>query len=228
MLRIRSGRLADAERLADECAEQGRLASDARTDGFHRAHLVAIRAYQGRIAELADTLAESENSPILATLDNASLAACAVAAASAGNRRLARTALARLRGTDLARLPRSSTWLAAMHGIAEATALLDDADMAGRVYDLLLPFASLPIMLGFGVVCFGSAHHALGVAALTTGAADQVVSHFRAAVDRNTALGHWPAPPGPGIGLARRWPRSATVPPRPNWPLPQRNTPRST
>jgi hypothetical protein len=48
-------------------------------------------------------------------------------------------------------------------------------------------------MASLGVACFGSAHHPLGVAALTTGKLDLAVEHLCAAVQHNLALGHWPA-----------------------------------
>ena len=49
-------------------------------------------------------------------------------------------------------------------------------------------------MLGsLGVTCFGSAHHALGVASLTSGHLDRAIDHLRAAVQHNLALAHWPA-----------------------------------
>jgi hypothetical protein len=101
--------------------------------------------------------------------------------------------VARLRDRDLADLPRSSTWLVTMHGIVEAAHLLDDADTSARAYELLEPFARLPVMASLGVACFGSVHHALGVASLTTGDTDRAIEHFREAIDRNLALGHWPA-----------------------------------
>jgi hypothetical protein len=80
-----------------------------------------------------------------------------------------------------------------MYALTEAAYLLHDADLAGQTYRLLAPFASRPMLASLGVACFGSAHHALGVAALTFGDASRAAEHFNAAVRDNTALGHWPA-----------------------------------
>jgi hypothetical protein len=126
-------------------------------------------------------------------VDNSFFAALAVAAASAGDRRTAAGVLATLCGRDLADLPRSSTWLVTMTGIVEAAYLLDDPDTAARAYELLHPFAHLPVIASLGVACFGSVHHALGVASLTTGDLDRAVEHCREAVKANSAIGHWPA-----------------------------------
>lgn len=193
MLGIRSGRLVEAERFAADCAERGEVVGDADHLGWYGAQMVAIRWYQGRIEELVGTLSEIANAPTLSAVDNALLAALAVAAATAGDRRQACGALARIRNGDLGQLPRSSSWLTAMNGVVEAAALLGDPDTAARAYALLLPYARLPIMASLGVACFGSAHHALGVASLTTGESSRAVEHFQTAIEQNMALGHWPA-----------------------------------
>jgi hypothetical protein len=155
--------------------------------------LFAIRWYQGRVAELLPMFDKLAQSPTLSVVDNSFFAALAVAAAAAGDRRTAAGVLATLCGRDLAELPRSSTWLVTMTGIVEAAHLLDDPDTAARAYELLRPFAHLPVVASLGVACFGSVHHGLGVASLTTGDLDRAVEHFREAVKANSAIAHWPA-----------------------------------
>jgi hypothetical protein len=116
-----------------------------------------------------------------------------VAAAQAGDRLTASATLATLCQGGLDALPRSSTWLVTMSGIAEAAYLLGDADVAAEVYELVLPFAHLPAMASLGIACFGSVHYPLGICAMTTGDLDEAVDHLRAAVRANLALAHWPA-----------------------------------
>jgi hypothetical protein len=87
----------------------------------------------------------------------------------------------------------ASSWLATMHGLIEAAYLLDDPEVAARAYDMLAPFADLPIVASLGIACFGSAHHALGTAAATRGDLDTAIVHLREAVRRNLGLTHWPA-----------------------------------
>jgi hypothetical protein len=193
MLAIRAGRLAEAESLTKAAFERGTAAGEIDATGWYAAQLVAIRWYQGRLADLLPMLTELVHSPTLSAVDNAPFSALAVAAANAGDCRTAASTLARLCGRDLADLPRSGSWLATMHGIVEAAYLLDDAETAARAYQLLEPFAHLPVLTGLAVSCFGSAEHTLGVASLTTGDMDRAVEHFRRAVAGNLALGHWPA-----------------------------------
>ncbi|MCR6481939.1 hypothetical protein M8542_03835 [Amycolatopsis sp. OK19-0408] len=193
MLTVRAGRFDDAEARAAACARRGEQAGDADATGWYTAQLGAIRWYQGRVAELLPVLRETVHSPTLSAVDNALIAGLAVAAAAAGDEREAAGALARLRGRDLALLPRSSSWLVSMYGIVETAYLLSDVDSALAAYALLTPFARLPMTASLGVACFGSVQHALGVAMLTAGETGRATEHFRAAVRDNLALAHWPA-----------------------------------
>jgi len=202
MLLVRAGEFEQAEQLAKACVQRGEVAGDGDAVGWYGAHLVVIRWYQGRAAELVPMLSEMVHSPTLSTVDNSYFAALAVAAATSGDQRLAASALARLRG-GLAELPRSSSWLIAMAGVVEAAYLLGDADLSARAYRMLKPYARLPMMASLGIACFGSTHHALGVAALTIGDGSRAVEHLRAAVNDNLALGHWPAAALSRVRLAR-------------------------
>lgn len=193
MLAIRAGRFREAEQGAQACAELGQAAGDLDALGWYGAQLVAIRWFQGRLGELVPVLDGLMHSPTLSPIDNSYYAALAVAAASAGDRRTAAGALARLCGDDLGALPRSSTWLISLCGAAETAYLLDDAATATRVSELLRPFGHLPAMASLAIACFGSIHYPLGTAALTTGDLDRAVAHLRAAVQHNLALAHWPA-----------------------------------
>ena len=196
MLTVRAGALADAEALAEECARAGAAVGDTDWMGWYAAQLLTVRWYQGRIAEVVDTVASMVNSPSLSVVDSSFVAVQAVACAAAGQQRQARGALARICGPDgasLADLPPSSSWLVAVTAVIEAAALLEDPATAARAYQLLLPHAHLPVMASLAVACLGSAHQPLGVACLVTGEAERAVAHLEAAVERNGALGHWPA-----------------------------------
>ncbi|MEV7321942.1 hypothetical protein [Streptomyces sp. NPDC093970] len=193
MLAVRAGRLDEAEVLAAACTERGVAAGDVNATVWHAAQLVTIRWYQGRVVELVPLLSEVVNSPTLSAVDDHAQAALAVAAATAGDRRKAASALAMLCGRDLGDLPVSSSWMVTMHGVAEAAHLLDDTATAARVYELLSPYGHLPMVGSLAIACFGSAQHALGVAALTMGDVDRAVAHLRDAVRQNLALAHWPA-----------------------------------
>jgi hypothetical protein len=193
MLAIRAGRFDEAESLAGICATSGAGAGDVDHEWWPRAQLVAIRWYQGRLVELLPMLRDRVHSPVLSAVDNSAVAALAVAAALSGDRPTAASSLAGLCGSDLALLPRSSSWLVTMNGIVEAAYVLEDAAVAARAYELLRPYAHLPMVGSLGVACFGSTQLALGVASLTSGHLDRAIDHLGAAVRQNLALAHWPA-----------------------------------
>ena len=193
MLAIRAGRFDDAESLVGVCAASGAAAGDVDHDWWSGAQLVTIRWYQGRLAELLPVLRERVHSPDLSAVDNSAVAALAVAAALGGDLRTAASSLGALCGSDLAQLPRSSSWLGTMNGVVEAAHLLGDTDVSARAYDLLRPYADLPMLGSLGITCFGSVQHALGLASLTSDHPDRAISHLRAAVQHNLALAHWPA-----------------------------------
>jgi hypothetical protein len=193
MLAIRAGRLDEAESLVRACAANGAAAGDIDHEWWSGAQLVTIRWYQDRLAELLPVLRDREHSPDLSPVDNSAVAALAVAAAQGGDRRTAASSLRALCGSDLAGLPRSSSWLGTMNGIVETAALLGDADVSARASELLRPYAGLPMVGSLAVTCFGSVQHALGVASLTSGHLDQAIDQLRVAVQHNLALAHWPA-----------------------------------
>jgi len=114
-------------------------------------HMCAIRWYQGADRGTATDAHRPRALPHPAVLDDAPYSALAASAAAAGDRPTASATLASLCGRDLSALPRSSTWLATMHGIAEAAEMLDDAEICARVHDVLTPFVDLPVMASLAV-----------------------------------------------------------------------------
>jgi tetratricopeptide (TPR) repeat protein len=193
MLAIRHGQLAQAEDLAAACRQRGFEVGDADAVGWYGAQMAVIRWYEDRSGELVRFLSQTAYSPTLAEPDDAYFAALAVSAANAGDRNEALGALRRLRRKGLGALRSSSTWLVSMLGAAEAAFLLDDLPTARETYDLLLPYADMPVMASLAIACFGSAHYPLGLATLTMGNLDRAAEHLEAAVEADEALGNWPA-----------------------------------
>ncbi|WP_084369370.1 hypothetical protein [Microbispora sp. ATCC PTA-5024] len=193
MLDIRAGDFSRAEARAGHCLELGSDVGDADAPAWYGAHMVAIRWFQGRIAELIPLLRELVSSPAIGLADSSHLAALAVALAANGERREALGALKRVTGRGLSAVPQSSSRLATIRAVVEAAYLLGEQDVASEACQELEPHAHLPVMAGLGVACFGSVRHALGVAALTCGRIDEAVGHLSAAVSDDIALGNWPA-----------------------------------
>ncbi|HEV2783275.1 MAG TPA: AAA family ATPase [Actinophytocola sp.] len=190
---IRAGRLDEAEAAAGECLRLGLDVGDADATGYYGAQLLTIRWLQGRDAELAELVTGTVESASLAVGEYGFRASVVMVLARGGRLDEARAALEPLRAMGLVTLPKSSTWLAAMVGLAEAAAMLDDPDLAAEVADLLRPYADLPAMPSLGVSCLGSVSRALGRAALTAGDPASAVAYLEQAIAMNVRLEHRPA-----------------------------------
>ena len=186
MCRLRAGDLDRAEAEAEATAGRGLAAGDPDAAQWHLMQMVAIRWFQGRIADLRPVLREwvDPAAPGFAGQVGRAVLVLAGDGEAPGGW---------LSGADLAALPHTSTWLTRMCTIVECAHLTGDAELAASAYDLLMPYADRPMLAGPAVACFGSAQQALGVAALATGRVDRAVHHLREAVHANTRLGHRPA-----------------------------------
>jgi tetratricopeptide (TPR) repeat protein len=192
MLLIRAGRLALAEERADACLRLGTEVGDADAPVFHSAHLFVIRWLQGRGGEVVDLAEGIANSPTLPDAEVTFHATLALLATDAGQRDRARSALHRLTANGLAAIPRSSTWLTCLFTVVETAAVLGETNLARQAYDLLTPFAHLPVVPSVAIACFGSTERSLGLAALTLGDVELAIAHLDRAVDANVQLANRP------------------------------------
>jgi hypothetical protein len=193
MFAIRAGTFGLAEQLAEESASLGRQAGDPDVLGWYGAHLVTIRFFQGRSDELLPMLQELVASPELSEPNDAFLGALATVASMAGDSWTATSALRRLCRPNLAALRHNSIWLVTIFGAVLAARLLEDKDVAAEAYELLVPFAELPLTGSFAITCLGSVHYPLAVAAATLERWYVAVDHFRQSMAASEALGHRPA-----------------------------------
>ena len=110
---------------------------DADALAYYGAHLVAIRTFQGREAELADLAASIATSPTLIERECAFGFAATLFALRAGRPQQAQALLDRLRRDGLGPIPLSSSWLLAMLAVVELAAALEDSSIAQAAYDAL-------------------------------------------------------------------------------------------
>jgi hypothetical protein len=193
MLAIRAGRFDQAEQAAASCNALGIEVGDADALAYYGAHMAAIRIFQGRETEIADVAATIATSPTLTERDRAFSSAAALFALRNGQPHQARAILEGLTRDGLDSILRSSSWLLTLQAVIELAAELKDTHNAQAAYDALVPHAEQPIMASLAVVCFGSAHRPLALAALTSGKLDLAIDHFVEAVAANERLGHRPA-----------------------------------
>ena len=192
MRSIRAGQLDEAEQAAERCFARGSAVGDADALAWYGGQLVVIRWLQGRSLEVLSLVEAMTASPTLAETNVVYIAAAACVGAACGEVDRARAALDRLVARGLSSIPETSNWLMTMFIIADAARVLEDAEAARQTYELLTPYAELPAMGSLAVVCLGSTHRALGIAALTFGDIELAVGHLQAAVAANRRLANRP------------------------------------
>jgi tetratricopeptide (TPR) repeat protein len=86
-------------------------------------------------------------------------------------------------------IPKDSEWLPCMTQAAEAVALVGAHPIAGRIYELLSPYADAFVVEGIGAVPRGSVERHLGLLAAALGDRDVARGHFERALAANRRLG---------------------------------------
>ena len=119
-------------------------------------------------------------------------AVTAALAAEAGDTDRAERALAVVGRGRLHHVLPTSSWLVTMFSLVDAAVSLRDDALAREVYELLEPYADLPVMASLGIACFGSASRSLGLAAHVMGRLDDAVAHLERAVAHDLRLGNRP------------------------------------
>jgi hypothetical protein len=178
------GRFADAERLAEEALELGRVRqSEYATYVFRYAQMLAIRWAQGRLDELWPELQDhAERFPWIPRWRDA------LAAAELGDKDLARRELQRHAGRDFSDLPRDGLWILHVCALADCGVLVGDHRRAERLYELLLPHAD-DNAVSYTQQPFGPVALRLGKLAAQLAHWKEADRHFAAALARCELLG---------------------------------------
>jgi DNA-binding winged helix-turn-helix (wHTH) protein/tetratricopeptide (TPR) repeat protein len=141
--------------------------------------LVYLRLEQGRAAEVADAVrAQVERFPETP----AWRAALARVLAAAGRLAEARLALEPLAARGFADVPRDRGHLPTLAIAAEVAAALGDEGAAAALEARLAPHARLHVVVGSGLLYYGTVAHALALCAATRSRWDDAIAHFSAAL----------------------------------------------
>ena len=139
------GELEEAEELAGEARRRGERAEQPLATQYYGVQLILLRRFQGRTDELLPAVRELvERYPAIPAWRTALITLEALG----GHLEEGRLELERFAGEDFSAIPRDANWLPAMGLIGEATALLGDTDRAARLYEQLLPYDGLVIVVG--------------------------------------------------------------------------------
>jgi DNA-binding SARP family transcriptional activator len=186
MIALLDGRLAVAEELASSTLSGGIRTEGVTAPQYYAIQMLAIRREQARMAELEaparELVASNPDRP-------AWRAALATMLLATGRADEAQAELDVLAGDGFASIPADGDWSVVVALIGEVAAGLGDAERAGRLYELLLPYADSYVVVGLGAICLGAVSRYLGCLALAVGRRGDAQEHLRRAVAANTRLG---------------------------------------
>ena len=173
-----------AERLAEEALDAAEEVFLQRATAAYGVQVLAIRAAQGRLPELAPLIDHVlVDQPGLAAWH----AARAWVAAAEGDEARARHELAVVSEGDFAALARDFTWTASMHSVAMAAALVGDSDRAADVVRLLAPCSGR--FSWAGTCSLGPVDQAIADAAAAAGRPALARLHAERAADLSRRVG---------------------------------------
>jgi tetratricopeptide (TPR) repeat protein len=185
MRALLSGQLESADALAAQALEVGSKGEATTAPQYYAIQLLALRREQGRIAELEPPAREMiRRSPGIAAWP----AALATLLWETGRIDEARTVFEGLAQDDFDDIPRDGDWLIAMTLLADSAAELSDARRAEKLYQLLLPYRDLNVVIGLAAVCLGSAARFLGRLATAMGRRTEAAEHFERALEGSERL----------------------------------------
>ena len=178
------GRFEDAEELAREALEVGRLRQTTYfAYTFRYAQLFAIRWAQGRLPEHWPSIrSHSERFPWIPRWRDA------LAAAELADARAARAEIERHAARDFADLPRDGLWLLHLSGLGQCCVVTRDERRGEQLYELLLPFAERNAV-SYTQQPFGPVALRLAALAALVGRWDDAESHFGEAIECCRLLG---------------------------------------
>jgi tetratricopeptide (TPR) repeat protein len=182
------GRLVEAERLIAEALDLGQKAESWSAAVSFGLQTYMLRSHQGRIAEIEQDVRRSVRDyptyPIwrcVLTNMTAKLGACSEA----------NELLDGLADDGFSAIAFNEMWMASMHLLAEAAALLGDRAGADVLYDRLLPYADR-VAVATPEMSAGAVARALGLLATTLGRPDDAEGHFDQAIALNDRIGARP------------------------------------
>ncbi len=181
-----AGRLAEAERLAEEGLAAGRRVNRPDIDMWYVVARIP-KFWQGSSEKIEPhvqrLVAAFPGVPALRLL-------LALVMVETGRADEAALELERQAGDRFARVPRDFTWLSNMSALAAICHCVGDRAHAETLYDLLLPHASYLLRASqIGIGCSGPVTYFLGLLAITLDRTDDAVRQLEAAVATSDRIG---------------------------------------
>jgi hypothetical protein len=189
-LLILRGAFDEAERCAVEAMQTGKELGVTQVDGVMGLQIFTVRREQGRLAQFA---------PVIRTFldregaDSSWRPGLTLACADVGDLEEARKQFDIIAEDNFSAIAQDSLRQTCLCYLAEVCDALGDAERAEALYDMLLPYAELVLVVGNATACLGSTARYLGQLAAVMGRFDEAGQHFEFAGDlnRRTAAAPW-------------------------------------
>jgi tetratricopeptide (TPR) repeat protein len=177
MRALLSGNVENAERLAEQALATGARAEPVSAGQYYAAQLLEIRREQGRMGELEPALRQ-----LVEQYPNrfAYRAALGTLLAETGRPEEARDEVAPLTPAEV---PEDVDWLLTMTLLADVYASLGDSGRSVELYELLLPYEAVNVVIGFAASCDGPVARVLGRLAAVIGKPSEAAGHFDRALE---------------------------------------------
>ena len=194
------GRFEEAEELALEARAGGERAGEPLAQQFFAIQALTIYRQQGRLAEIADAVAElAQRYPAV----RAWSVAKAAVLADLGRPDEARADFELLAEDDFARIPQDAQWAISNALLIEAAFGLGDAERARFLRHRLDPYRGLVVVAGRSAAARGPVARYLGLAAETTGDTETAIADYEEAIAMSRRMGDRPFTAESSIELAR-------------------------
>lgn len=182
---IQEGRFEDAESLVMTAFETGEKLGVDNNEGVMGIQMFTIRREQGRLVEIAPIVKHFVDEHGAGAAWRPGLA---LIYAEIGELEKARVEFVQLAADGFGAVPRDSLWQTCLTYLAEVCCALDAAEDAQVLYDLLLPYEKLTVVVGNASACLGATSRFLGQLATTLLRWDDAERHFEHALDLNAQM----------------------------------------
>ena len=193
------GRLHDAERASAEAFAIGRVAQSQNAAQLYAVQLFSLRAVQGRLVEVQQSVEEFARRYPAAPVWRA---ATAYAMALLGRSDGARRTLEALTADGLVEVRRDGEWMSTVALLISTAARLGDKQRCDQLGALIAPYVHLAVIVGRGATCFGPVSRYAGMAASTAGRHEEAIAHYESALETGRRWGAEPFVAVVGLELA--------------------------
>jgi class 3 adenylate cyclase/tetratricopeptide (TPR) repeat protein len=183
------GRFADFERIAADGLAMGQHLEVENAAGIFGVQMFTLRREQGRLHEVEPLLRHFVQTPEGA---NAWRPGLALIYSELGRQAEAKAQFERLAQDDFNELPRDANLPGSLTYLADVCTFLGDATRAPTLYELILPYNKLNVLIASASACYGSASRYLGALATIMGRWDHAAHHFEDALAMNANMGARP------------------------------------